>query len=546
MKKSVKITLWVLGSFVVLVIAAFLCADIIASHIVKREVAKTFANLPNVEASIGGVYLNLISGSAIVKDITFCTNTLAFDDEDTGQREPGLALHVPTLAIWNIRYWELFREHRLVVYNISIDDPQLLVYIDEQHPEQIIPVFPKDTTLEKANQWLQSVELHSFSLDDFCARIHSTRSPLYLVADSLSFSTCDLAYYLTDSLFTYNDSVYTLDIKALKLATPDGFFKLEAHDFYTKDQEPISLGYTRLLNVFSPKQMADMKKEPTTWLDLELNSLATSPLNPLRKALAQDCTLDSLNVDVKRLHVCRDARYQPKKPFSTPQDFLRKLPVQFRLKRVEAIARQIDVDMVTTDINCGKMHAANIHASLSNITNKPGAVWTNRAKGPFGKAGKINASFTIHMDKEASFDIALDAKDVETADLNPFIRPLIGITSQCHIDHLDATYSGNRTLAKGEFCMAYHGLDVKVHKEDNIPYEIVTKHADMFTNLANSLVPKSNPTSVDPAPRRYAVEWSRDEWKPYPLYLFGPCIDGVKKTMLPGLYVHKQVSKKER
>ena len=90
--------------------------------------------------------------------------------------------------------------------------------------------------------------------------------------------------------------------------------------------------------------------------------------------------------------------------------------------------------------------------------------------------------------------------------------------------------------------MQYHGLNVKVHKEDNIPYEIVTRNADLFTNLANSLVPKSNPTSVDPAPRRYYVEWKRDEWKPYPLYLFGPSIDGIKKTMLPGLYVHKQVS----
>jgi len=67
------------------------------------------------------------------------------------------------------------------------------------------------------------------------------------------------------------------------------------------------------------------------------------------------------------------------------------------------------------------------------------------------------------------------------------------------------------------------------------------KNADFFTSAANSLIPKSNPTAVDIHPRKYEVEWKRDVWSPYPLYLFGPCIDGIKKTMLPGLYVHKQI-----
>jgi len=90
--------------------------------------------------------------------------------------------------------------------------------------------------------------------------------------------------------------------------------------------------------------------------------------------------------------------------------------------------------------------------------------------------------------------------------------------------------------------MQYQGLDIKVHKEDNIPYKIITNNADLFTGIANSLIPKSNPTAVDIHPRKYAVEWNRDEWKPYALYMFGPCIDGIKMTMLPGLFVHKQVA----
>ena len=545
MRRGSKIALWVCGGVVALLIAAFMCADIIVSYIVHREVAAALKELPDTQASVGKIYLNLISGSAVVKDICFSTHDLSLEDTISGPHDPGLALHVPTLRVWNIRYWELFREHRLVILKISIENPCIRVYIDEEHPETLLPTLPKDTTLAKANQWLKSVSVGSFNLDDGCAHLQSTHSPLSVKVDSLDFETKDLAYCTEDSTFLYNDSVYALYINALSVRTPDGQLAIETHALQTRNQGAVSLGYTRLRNLLSPKQLADKAKEPTTWIDLELNAISTSPLNPLRKALAKDYKLDSIHVDVKRLHVCRDERYKPKTPFEIPQDFLRKIPVPFRIKNVHALARRVDIEMATTDINCGKLHVRDIRAVMSNVTNQAGATWYNHVKAPFGKKGKIEASYTMYFNKAASFDVKIDAKDVETEDLNSFIRPLIGITSEFHIDHLNTRYKGDRNFAKGEFCMEYHGLKVKVHKEDKVPYEIITKHADMFTGLANSLASHSNPSSVDPAPRRYEVEWKRDIWKPYPLYVFGPCIDGVKKTMLPGLYVHKQVYEKK-
>ena len=531
MKKATKITLWVLGSLVVLVIVLFMSADIIASRVVRKEVAKSLGNIPDTEASVGNIYLNLISGSAIVKDIHFET--------------PGITLHVPTLSVWNIRYWELFREHRLVILAISVDDGVLEVQMDEKHPEALLPMLPKDTALDKANQWLQSVEVGSLRLSDFCAHLESTRTSLSVVADSLSVETNDIAYRLTDSVFSYNDSVYELALRTLRVKTPAADFAVEAHDLQTRDQGALRLGYTRLRNLMSPKQMADKAKEPTTWIDLELNSLSTSALNPIRKALAEDYTLDSIAVDVKRMHVCRDERHKPKTPFAIPQEFLRQVPVRFRIKHVSALARRVDVEMATTDINCGKINVRDIRAALTNVTNQAGATWYNSVKAPFGKSGKVEASYKMLFDTKASFEVTLDARDVETQELDGFIRPLIGITSVSHIDHLYTQYKGDKNSAQGKFCMEYHGMKVQVHKEDAVPYEVITKNADTFTTLANSLVTHSNPSALDPAPRSYAIEWKRDPWKPYPLYLFGPCIDGVVKTLLPGLYVHKQVKEKK-
>ena len=507
---------------------------------------RTFDQMPDADASVGKIYLSILSGSAIVKDITFVTHSLALTDTVTGRRQPGLAMHVPTLTVLNINYAELIRQHHLDIFKVIIDNPQLLVYMDEEDPLALMPSFPEDSTLDKAGIWLDSAYVRHIEVNNMSGRLHSTRTLLELATDSLSVEGHDIGYNFLDSTFVYNDSVYSVEAGSFVAQLPDGITELEVHQFSTSNQGAISVGYTRLRNLFTAKQLADLHREPTTWIDLRLNSLKTSVLNPIRKALAEDYTLDSIEADVRSMHVCRDARYAPKQPFPSPQDVLRKMPIDFFVKHVSASVQSADIEFNSTDINQGKLHVNNLRTSITNVTNHTGATWYCSAHAPFGKQGVIDARYNMHLDKAATFDIKINGKNIEVHDLNSFLRPLVGITCDCHIDHIDADYKGDRNIAKGEFCMQYHGMNVQVHKEDNIPYEIVTKHADTFTQLANTLIPKSNPTAVDPAPRRYQVEWKNDTWKPYPMYLFGPCIDGVIKTMLPGLYVHKQAKTKTK
>lgn len=546
MKKGTKIALWIVGSLVVLVIAAFLAADIIASKVVKREVSIALENMPGAEASVGRIYLHLLSGSAIVKDITFRTNNLNLSEDSvaTDSIVPGMAIRIPTLAVWDIDYIQLFKHRTLSIFKISLDEPSFAVCMDEKDPTSLLPKLPQDTTLAKADDLLSGIEVKHIEIENLCAWMRSTTSPLDLKVDSLSLECNAIGYSFADSLFTYNDSVYSLSLASAQVATPDGQMALEVHQFAHENQGPLTLGYTRIRNTVTPKEMAKRAKDYITWIDIELNSLSTSPFNPIHKALAQDCTLESVKFDVRRMHVFRDESGTPKLPFPTPQEVLRKLPIIFNINKIGGVARIIDVEYAKTDINVGKLHVKDIRLALNNVTNRPGAVWYNRAKAPIG-AGKVDAYFNMHMDKVSTFDLSINADSIELSFMNSFIRPLVGMTCDCHVNKLDVAYKGNKTKADGTFCMQYHGLDVRVHKEDNIPYKIITNNADLFTGVANSLIPKSNPTAVDMYPRKYKVEWVRDINMPFAFYLFGPCIDGIKMTMLPGLYVHKQVAYNE-
>ena len=540
MKKTVKITLWTLCGLALLITAAILSADLWVSRIVQKEVRSTFARIPDAEATIGRIYISFASGSAIVKDITFATKSLAETDSITGIREPGLALNIPTLAIWNIHYLDLLKNHRLTIHKITVEAPILLVYLDERHPESIFPVFPKDSTLARVQSLLVEAGVRHIEVHHAQAHIYSTSSPLQLALDSLSAECHQVRYQCTDSVFSYNDSVYSITVRSLTAHLPDGFTTLEMHDLHTSDQGPCTTGYTRLRNTGTPKHLADLRKEPVTWLDIQLNAITTSALNPIRKIRQQDLSLDSVRTDIRRLHFCRDARYEPKQPFPMPQEVMRRIPADFLLRHLDALVRKMDVEYSSTDINCGEIHLKNLRMNATGITNRQGAVARFSTHAPFGEQGIMEAQLDLQMDEDDSFRIRIDGRDIETHDINSFLRPLMGMTCECHVNRLEADYSGNRTMAKGQFCLQYNGLDVHIHKEDDIPYKVMTKHADTFTNLANSLIPKSNPTAVDIRPRSYNVEWKRDEWKPVPLYLLGPCVDGVIKTMLPGLFVHKQ------
>lgn len=542
MKRGTKITLIVLGSLLALGVLVFIGADVTLSYLAKKQVDKALAALPPQygEASCGLIQVRLFSGTAEVNDLHFSYRGESVSKKDSTRR-PGVDIHVDRLAVGRF-FYSVLLDHRVLVSDIWLVRPSVEVWLDDNHPETCFPQLPKDEKLDSVHQadsWLERAELMQFHLKNADVRLHSLRTKLDLAVDSCSLTVNDLAYNLRDSLFSYNDSVYKFSLGHAEVLLPDGRMRIETNDVAHRDQGPLTLGTTRIANTMPRKKLGDLVKEPVTWMDMTLESVATAPFNPIRKALKQDLTLTSLDAVVKRMDVFRDERYAPKEPFDMPQKILMAIPLTFRIDHVNAAIKQIDIELSSTNINCGELHLKGIKATVDNISNKRNNTMKVKGSCPV-EQGKADAEMTMTMNNACDFSLNLHATDVNAGFLNPFIRPLIGITFACQVDTLDTRYTGDKLKAAGTFRLLYHGLNVKVHKEDNIPYKIVTRNADTFTTLANTLIPKSNPTAVDIHPRAYNVEWKRDEWKPVPLYLFGPCIDGAKKTMLPGLYVHKQ------
>lgn len=438
---------------------------------------------------------------------------------------------------------KMLTDNKILVRNANIIRPHVELRMDEQHPELCFPT----TKNKKANKKpitlpFKRAELQNLHIEDISFALHSISSELDVVADNCSLALHHLAF---DTAFHYCDSIYSLSLAHAVVMLPDGRMKLETNNIKYKNQGEIMIGETHIANTIPPLQLGDIIKEPYTWINMHVQSVTTSPINPLRKALAKDYTLNNLDVVVADMHVYRDARHKPKKPFPMPQQLLMDIPVVFDITHVNALIQKIHVDFASTNTNIGQIDLSNISAGINNITNKNGE--TMRVKGvcPMGK-GHANVEFNMMMNNDCQFDVRLNAQDLNASFLNSFIRPLVGLTADCVIDTLNTKYTGNSVKSDGTFKLIYKNFSMQAHKEDDIPYQIITKHANTITTLGNSLVAKSNPRPIDKTAREYIITWKRDEWKPFMLYLFGPCIDGVKKTFLPGLYVHLKVKDKKQ
>lgn len=537
MKKSTKILLIILAILAAILTTAFVCADIIVSRLVQKEVAKAMEAAPGCEARCGDIHIRFFSGTASVHDLYFFYRGEPVSPKDT--IGPGVRIAVERVDLGRVFYTALLKR-RVLVSDLHIKNPQLELWMDEEHPETCFPEL-HDEHVEQMQNPMKSARLMKLAVKNASLRLHSVRTRLDVEADDFSCAVHDLAY---DSVFSYNDSVYEITLGKAVVVLPDGRIRLETNGLSHSNQGALEIGTTRIAHTMARKRLGDIVKEPATWMDMTVASVTTSPFNPLRKAMNQDYSIESVKAVVERMNIFRDERYAPKEPFAMPQEILMAIPAVFRIGTVDAAIKKINIEFANTNISSGKLELAGIKTQVKNVSNAKNSTMVIQGTCPI-REGLAEAGMTMTMNKDCNFTTKLHVTDVNIDYLNSFLRPLVGITCDLQVDTLDTEYAGDRTIAKGTFRMLYHGLKVQVHKEENIPYKIVTKNANTFTTLANSLLPKSNPTSVDIHPRAYQVEWKNDVWKPFPLYLFGPCIDGAVETLLPGLFVHKQVSRKK-
>lgn len=491
MKKSLKISLWVIGGLVVLGVLVMTCLDIVVSRIAEKEARKAIAEaqLPYT-IEFGRIHVFATTGFVDVEDIHFAANNKSIKGVDT------LDVFVPSVTVGHIKYMDLLRKKRVSINAVRV---------------------------QKA-----------------CLTYKQKGSKLLAKVDSASVELRDLFYSLKDSTYGYSDSVYEVSVRHASMIMPDGLMAMEVNKLHHEDGGVITLGKTRIHHTVGKRELSGILHEPCSWLDLSLKSVEISPMNPFREDFSKGLHIKQINVVGDKMATLRDARLKPSKPYQMPQRIIMAMGFPIKIDKVAFDMPKLNVEVLVADKNCGELQLDKINATIADFSNKKGSVMKVALAANLG-GSLINGDFKMYMNDACRFDMAMEGKNVQASSLTNLLRPLTAIELNCQIDSMRAKYTGDEIKANGTVMMAYHNLQGKVYKADEIPFKIISQNAGAIEYFVNHLIPKSNPRNDSKAPLVFNVEWVRKDDQPFPLYMVGPLIMGAVETFLPGLFGGKKV-----
>ncbi len=542
MKKGVKITLWVVGILAALVILFVTCADVwtsrYAEKIVRQQLEK--AELP-VAIDFKHIHVLLMTGCVDVEGVVVQCGELKDENKkilDT------LSVQIPHVVVSNVRYGQLIRKRIVSIRRVDVVKMSATTKLSQA--KVALNTDSLSVTLRNLSYNIKdsALAINQLGVGLMNARINMAKEKINFEIDSLSVGLNDLFYNMKDSTFGYNDSVYNLNVDRFQVKMAQTMMGIEAKKVFTENGGEITLGQTRIWNTCGRRDLAPKMKEPATWIDLHLNSVVISPLNPFRMDFSKGIAISQITVNGDRFEAFRDARLAPTHPYPMPQTVLMQIKLPIKIDAIDAKLNTLDVGVLCSDKNLGKMQIKNVTASICDFSNKRGSTTVINAIAHVGD-GKVNGVIKMYMNKAGKFDIEIKGKDINTNELAHMTRPLAAIELNCAIDSMHLKYSADNERLGGNVLFAYHGLNGKVYGTDDIPFKIISKNAGALEYFVNHLIPKSNPRAGLKEPLAYHVEYVRKDMQPVPLYLVMPVILGAVETYLPGFFVSKKVNKNE-
>ena len=559
--KGIKIAGITVGAILFILLIFWLLGNMWITNIMDGFLRKELGKLETVYVDYDKLDIDVFRNSARLEDVVFCTMPDSVLPEDS----TGLKLKVDRMVFSGCNFVRILNRNELSLRHITLTRPEVTLHLPLKKPAQpevaAKPEVAEDTLAEASEDAgtapiLRKMIIGSVRINDGSLRMRNVTNKMSLQLDNLNVRGYDLGYHFgeegqlpEDEVLTghvlYNDSLYRLSLKNFSFVSPDGLLRADIEELDTRDGGPLHVQGIHAYNTCKKGELADKKgKTQVAWIDVSLAELTTTPVSLLRQAVERNFHIDTVRIKGEEVHLMKDVRYPPQKPYPMPQDELLKMDIPFHVACVLMTAPAMNVEVVTTHLqNCGALEMRHVDMTATNVTNKHGETMKSVVHSDFGHGGACKIQLNMKMDKAAHFDFQAHMKDLKGSTFNKFLHPLFGAEIACNINSINTAYAGNRDSVAGTFCMQYDSMRVEVFKED-APYEAIAKNAGVINFFAPMIVPQSNPRNPKSEPITYNVHATRDPQHNFPVYLIAPMMDGLMQTLLPG-FVVKMIAKKQ-
>ncbi|MBQ1850871.1 MAG: hypothetical protein IIT93_01490 [Paludibacteraceae bacterium] len=553
-KKRHKKRNWLIPLSIVAVIAVVIFllgsyASKMLSSVVKDRLQAQSESMHGT-FTYGELDVNLWRAAVNVTDLNYKLDT-------TGIKPNGIAgyeIGIRRAEFVFLRYWTYLLKknvdiNRVALYDITSDMSIYDMPPAQKHEDEA----SKDTLTsgtiavsQKLLEFVAAINVEKVAVNNASFKLKSTTSKLDLSVDSLFLDVENLGYDFSDNKLHYNDSVYICSLRNLYFVQPDGKYTLTVKSFDTKNAGEIKIsGVHHVCNV--PKEeLAEVNgKIPAVWSDVSINSLKTSKVNIVRSVVEGYVKLDSVNIAGGYASIYKDDTYPPvvvQRPF---QPLLAKITIPLDVRTVNVALDKFSYTQKSKGFPASSLGMNNLSLymhRISNIDKRDMVALMSTSLD--GGGGYMTINLRLLKDDESTWRCRVFIENSKMSAFNPFIEKLSGANVSGNLKRLEGYFTGDTLNAKGEFVMEYDSLDAKILKGKS-PIPQLNKYANTINGIIKLMLPRSNPSKPDQAPKAFKVDAKRNLYKPYFVYIISPMFCGIEETMLQGLFLAKEIHSSE-
>jgi hypothetical protein len=484
--------------------------------ILKEVISNTLIDASDslYQVKYSNINVNIVTGNVVVDSLELIPNLNVYQKLINKGIAPEnlVALKVLKLSLKRINPLKIYKERKLDIKNITIQNPELSVFYTKLKKQAKKPEDHR-TAYQRLKKTLAAIKIGSIFLIDVKFKyidqsLKKTKTTYLnklnirlndILVDSLSqfdeeriFSTKDIIAEISDYTFATPDSMYKLNIK---------------HALVSSRNMKLNLEGVGLIPRFENVAFSNQFKKQEERYKLTFDSVIVNHLDFIK-------LLDERTVKTNHLSLVNGAlavylnRSKPPKTIDKGKNF-----PHLALKRVSWNIIADTVTIKSTNISYtefnpktsqnGTLHLKNLSGRIYNVTNDSASLAKNSYADAYtttyimGK-GKLNTHIKFNLaDNKGGFSINGDMGYMQSSVLNSLTKPLAKLaTTSGNINSLTFDLKGNVNGAGGTLTLKYDDLKIAIMKQDE---EDKMKKSGIVSILANALlVNNANPKRNDP------------------------------------------------
>ena len=520
MNKTLKIILICIAAVTALVAVG----HGIVNRLAESKIREALSDVPGARIGFKDLDFSLVAGNVGLNDVEV-------ELIDSTGKGPDIQASIDAIKLEGVRWSKLLkgeaRAKRLVIRK-----PEARVTLPKKAKAQ---KKKEEEASAEEESFLKSVSLSELRVEKGKIGLESRGNALKASLKELGVSVRDIDVQMEEGKWAFNDSSYSFKLDSLDYIDETGLNRIQIARLATADAGPVEAQGMHFYNCVPMEKMAErLGKVAAMWYDAQLDSLQTDSLNIPHLMSSQRIEIGRVHLSGPKAVVFQDDRYPPAVPYPTIQEGLNEMGIPLKIRQIDAHLKNFTFIWQTTEANRGTFPMENVRLTASSIGNAPGNVMKMDVKTGKKDGNHINMAISVHNNKQEETQGTFQVENWDASTLEPFVKPLFGVTLQANIHKIDSRFKGDKHQMTSDFCMTYDNLAAKAWKDESAPFKVVSQNSGLITFLAKVVLPKSNPTHPGKEPKRVEFTFKRDPMQPYPAYLIQNLTNGMLKTVLPG------------